>query len=219
MTKIINNTTSLVRFILILFVLVFTINTNAQEIKIVDNKGTVKTFKNNQTKTSNPAPSNPIEGDIWFDTSTNPNTLKIWKDPDWVVFPLTENGVNNNVIGIYSGSLKGQESVTLTNLTSDAIGIRIIYIPSFAGPTNRQMIYDIYRTGAVDKGYIQGIGTGQDATFRAETVYSFSKIRWATKEFTHEHTGYVRNLGNTGGSNHVRNNSSYYSIKKIFEIR
>ncbi len=204
MTKTIKNTTSLVRFILI-FVLASTINTNAQEIKVIDNKGTKKTFKNNQTKTSATAPSNPIDGDIWFDTN---NTIKMRQDPNWVV-------LRKNNVEIYSGSLQGSKSVTLTNLTSDAIGIRIIYVSTYSGPTNRQMIYDIYKTGNIDKGYIQGAGISLDQTYLNEITYSFSQIEWSTKKFTHQFTGYLN--GKTRG-NARRNNNPRYVIKKIIML-
>ncbi len=64
MTKIINNTASqvyLVRLILILL-LVSTININAQEIEFVDNKGTMRTFKENKSYVQTYTSHRRIEG-------------------------------------------------------------------------------------------------------------------------------------------------------------
>ncbi len=215
MTKIINITTSLVRFILILLLLTSTINTNAQEIKTVDNKGTIKIIKNNQTKTSNTAPSNPIEGDVWFDTSSNPYTLKMWKKPDWISFQKKII----NLKEIESTTLQGGLSLTLNNLTDEAIGIRIIYSPQIGNLIYRQMVYDIYKTGTTDYGYVQGIGGDFEGSSVFKTSYSFSKIKWATKKFTHQYAGYILQASNGTRTNELKNSVAGYIVQKIFEIR
>lgn len=57
----------------------------AQEIRVIDNKGTLQDVTVNKVSTSNTAPSNPVEGDVWFDTSTNISKIydgSIWKTID-----------------------------------------------------------------------------------------------------------------------------------------
>lgn len=56
----------------------FTVSTNAQRVDVVDNKGTIQTVNNNTVTTSATAPANPVENDIWFDTSdANHTSTKI----------------------------------------------------------------------------------------------------------------------------------------------
>jgi len=51
----------------------------AQEIRVIDNKGTINTARNNQVTTSNAEPANPLENDVWFDTTDATNVItKIW---------------------------------------------------------------------------------------------------------------------------------------------
>ena len=51
----------------------------AQEIRVIDNKGTINTARNNQVTTSDTEPANPLENDVWFDTTAGTNVItKIW---------------------------------------------------------------------------------------------------------------------------------------------
>ncbi|MCG8795762.1 hypothetical protein [Tenacibaculum finnmarkense] len=53
---------------------------NAQQFKVVDNKGTINTvFKN--TVTTGTLPTTPIEGDVWFDTANS--EIKIYDGTVW----------------------------------------------------------------------------------------------------------------------------------------
>lgn len=46
-------------------------NTNAQNVRVIDNKGTIKTVRNNNvTFTGSTAPANPVEGDVWINSDT-----------------------------------------------------------------------------------------------------------------------------------------------------
>lgn len=74
-----------IKSILLLLFLVFYSNLiNAQEIRVIDNKGTKVTVRNNQVSLSNISPIFPIEGDIWFDNSdTNHIITKIYDDATW----------------------------------------------------------------------------------------------------------------------------------------
>tara|TARA_B110001469_G_scaffold88358_1_gene83836 strand:+ start:143 stop:841 length:699 start_codon:yes stop_codon:yes gene_type:complete len=51
----------------------------AQEIRVIDNKGTINTARNNQVTTSDTEPANPLENDVWFDNTDATNVItKIW---------------------------------------------------------------------------------------------------------------------------------------------
>ena len=71
--------------LVILFLFSFTSNILGQELRLVDNKGTLKTVINN-TVTTGTAPANPLENDIWFDTATS--TIIIWNQTNntWIPF-------------------------------------------------------------------------------------------------------------------------------------
>ncbi len=53
---------------------------NAQEVRVIDNKGTIRTVRNNKVTTSNTAPVLPVEGDIWFDTSGTTTITNTYDD-------------------------------------------------------------------------------------------------------------------------------------------
>jgi hypothetical protein len=64
---------------------------NAQEVRVIDNKGTIKTVNNNQVITGITAPADPIlEGDVWFDTSATPTQTKIYDGSSWVFIAINE---------------------------------------------------------------------------------------------------------------------------------
>jgi hypothetical protein len=81
---------------------------NAQEVRVIDNKGTISNIRNNNVYTSATDPNTPpnkiVENDIWFDTSTAPNTTKIWDSSTWVkievgtsLFSVTTKAANQDV--------------------------------------------------------------------------------------------------------------------------
>ncbi len=57
---------------------------NAQEVRVIDNKGTLETIRNNQVTTANTAPTNPLEGDVWFDTSGTTRVTKTYNGTQWI---------------------------------------------------------------------------------------------------------------------------------------
>ncbi|WP_418653047.1 hypothetical protein [Tenacibaculum soleae] len=57
--------------ILITILIFISLKINAQEIRVIDKKGTIQTVNNNLVTTSPTFPSNPVEGDIWFDTTNS----------------------------------------------------------------------------------------------------------------------------------------------------
>lgn len=58
------------KLILIFFVFIFSKNINSQEVRVINNKGTI-TSVNNNTVTSGAEPTLPLESDIWFDTANS----------------------------------------------------------------------------------------------------------------------------------------------------
>ena len=64
--------------------------TFAQEFKVIDNKGTFRTVTFNNVTTATTAPTSPVEGDVWFDTTTN--NSKIHDGSSWII--IDEDTVN-----------------------------------------------------------------------------------------------------------------------------
>ncbi len=67
--------------LVVAFSLFFIKNGIAQEFKVIDNKGTFRTITSNSVTNSATAPSSPVEGDLWFDT-TNKLT-KFYDGSNW----------------------------------------------------------------------------------------------------------------------------------------
>jgi hypothetical protein len=55
----------------------------AQLVRVIDNKGTIANVRNNQVTTALTAPTTPLEGDIWFDSTTA--ISKVWDGTTWKV--------------------------------------------------------------------------------------------------------------------------------------
>ncbi len=79
---------SFLKLTLTLALIFFSLKINAQEVSVIDKKGTIKTINNNNVFTSATNPNTPtvvaLENDIWIDTSTNPNSINIWNGTAWV---------------------------------------------------------------------------------------------------------------------------------------
>ena len=68
--------------------LIFTITAHfvivAQNVEVINKKGTLVTVKNNTVTTSSTAPTNPVENDVWLDSSDSDNTRpKVWTGSAW----------------------------------------------------------------------------------------------------------------------------------------
>ena len=96
---------------------------NAQEIRVIDNKGTIETVRNNQITTSATAPANPLEGDVWFDNSIANNIItKIWDgDSIWKIVGGISSDVDNQLTtGTDNGAyFNGGYSATVKNVTAN----------------------------------------------------------------------------------------------------
>ncbi|WP_440121198.1 hypothetical protein [Tenacibaculum sp. Ill] len=70
-------------FILTFALVLLSFGANAQEVRVIDNKGTIQTVNNNTVTTSTTAPTNPVENDVWFDTTNSQikiyDTVNGWK--------------------------------------------------------------------------------------------------------------------------------------------
>lgn len=75
-------------YILTFALVLFTFSINAQEVRVIDNKGTIQTVNNNTVTTSTTAPTLPVENDVWFDTTNN--QIKIYDTVDgWKLITST----------------------------------------------------------------------------------------------------------------------------------
>jgi hypothetical protein len=71
--------------------------TVAQEIRVIDNKGTLEKVNNNIVTSSELAPTTPapFKGDIWINNVSTPNTIKIYNDASWQ--DITHTGAKGSV--------------------------------------------------------------------------------------------------------------------------
>jgi len=61
-----------------------------QQFEAIDKKGSVVAVNNNTVTTGTTAPADPVENDVWFDTSDNNNTKpKIWNGTVWIGLDYT----------------------------------------------------------------------------------------------------------------------------------
>lgn len=75
-------------YILTFALVLLTFSANAQEVRVIDNKGTIQTVNNNTVTTSTTAPTLPLENDVWFDTTNN--QIKIYDIADgWKLITST----------------------------------------------------------------------------------------------------------------------------------
>ena len=119
---------------------------HAQQIRVVDNKGTIATVNNNSVTEAAVAPTNPLEGDVWFDTTTN--EVKVWDTapgPIGVWRVVNTSALNNGqiLIGNATNTATGQTmsgDVTITNTGVATVeGLAGIAIPTTA-PTNGDIL-------------------------------------------------------------------------------
>tara|TARA_B110000285_G_scaffold81_1_gene95 strand:+ start:133 stop:822 length:690 start_codon:yes stop_codon:yes gene_type:complete len=73
----------------------------AQEIRVIDNKGTINNFRNNQLTNSVIEPANPLENDVWF----NSLITKIWDGTAWKSM-LSESKSKTLILNKEDGNLQ-----------------------------------------------------------------------------------------------------------------
>ena len=111
--------------ILIILLLFMSLSTYAQEIKVTDNKGTIKFIRNNQVTSATTAPLGPLEGDVWYNTTNPTSTINIWDGTSWLVQDLesdfeanfwsfTGNSGTNSSTN-FAGTIDAQDFVLRSN--------------------------------------------------------------------------------------------------------
>jgi|GEM_PF-5821389 len=84
----------------------------AQQVEAIDKKGSVVNVNNNKVTTGATAPSDPIENDVWFDTSDNNNARpKIWNGTLWVGLDYT--GIPGSIFYTGADSYPTQDNSNL----------------------------------------------------------------------------------------------------------
>ncbi len=68
----------------LLVMLLYCSITNGQAVRVIDNKGTINTVRNNQVTRANTAPLRPLEGDVWYDTSGTTTVTNTYNGTAWV---------------------------------------------------------------------------------------------------------------------------------------
>lgn len=77
-----------IKLLAILLIITFSNTVSSQEIRVIDNKGTIQKVNNNNVTTSTTAPTLPVENDVWFDTTNN--EIKIYDAIDgWKLITST----------------------------------------------------------------------------------------------------------------------------------
>ncbi|MCG8754183.1 hypothetical protein [Tenacibaculum finnmarkense] len=89
---------------------------NAQQFKVVDNKGTINTVFKNTVTTGTP-PTTPIEGDVWFDTANS--EIKIYDGAIWKKITNTNPLLDN----IYTADGTITTDRTITGNTANRFNI------------------------------------------------------------------------------------------------
>jgi hypothetical protein len=106
---------------------------NAQEVRVIDNKGTINTVNNNQVITDTALPTTgyvPFKGDVWFDTSATPAQTKIYDGSSWVFIAINETIVsadadNQIVAGTDGGAyLNGPEIIAAGKVSPNGTEIK-----------------------------------------------------------------------------------------------
>jgi hypothetical protein len=72
---------------------------NAQEVRVIDNKGTIKKINKVTTDGTAPASADSLTGDIWFDDSATPTQTKIYDGINWVT--VVANSDSNVYTGVF----------------------------------------------------------------------------------------------------------------------
>ncbi|MEC3907997.1 hypothetical protein VOI54_13280 [Tamlana sp. 2201CG12-4] len=102
---------------------------NAQEVTVIDQKGTKNNVTRNMVTTSPTAPSNAVEGDVWRDNSGAPIVSKIYDGTTW--FEI--NTATTIIVAAGKINADGTAAKTLFNATSTRAS-RGQYLITFSTP-------------------------------------------------------------------------------------
>ncbi|QXP74640.1 hypothetical protein RRF68_04775 [Tenacibaculum sp. HL-MS23] len=114
-------------FFILLFC--FVSSSFAQEVKVIDNKGTISNIKNTRVFTgTKPADTDAVTGDIYFDTYPNPTLIEIWDgdNTEWrsITIDNTHTGATGSVFFANTdGTPTENNSQFFFNNTNNRFGI------------------------------------------------------------------------------------------------
>lgn len=132
---------TLLKLFITFLTLIFPLIVSSQEIRVIDNKGTIQFVVNNNV-TSGAEPVAPLEADVWFDTTVTPNVIKIRDNGVWrpildnAKWALTGNAATNPTTN-FLGTTDAQDLVFRTGnterlrITNDRAQLRINQAPIF----------------------------------------------------------------------------------------
>ncbi|HDZ14471.1 hypothetical protein LCGC14_0711410 [marine sediment metagenome] len=85
---------------------------SAQEVSVIDYKGTKTLVRNNSVVKADVPPIDPVMNDLWFDTSNSEGKrLIVWDGTSWVA--LTSTGIPGSIVFIGPDSIPKQDNETL----------------------------------------------------------------------------------------------------------
>ena len=75
---------------------------NAQEVRVIDNKGTIKIANNNQVTTGT-EPTDPLVGDVWASTNLTDNNLSVWNGSSWIYVTKPSSSATYSIGDVVNG--------------------------------------------------------------------------------------------------------------------
>ncbi|MFQ3306496.1 MAG: hypothetical protein ACI9JT_001754 [Polaribacter sp.] len=149
-------------------------NICAQEVRLIDNKGTIKKVRNTRVTTSNNAPPEPIEGDVWINTSTS--VIKIYDANNALFVTISSPAVYTGsfIIPAPDGNNDTNFTQTITNLPflpSQITFVAYTNIESFPTSNDNQASRNsntIQNTAGSMNGFVRNDGT---ANFLQQVIF------------------------------------------------
>jgi len=129
---------------------------SGQEVEVIDKKGTIVSVSNNTVTANTLAPINPVEGDIWFNTTnaTNPSTF-VWDGAAWQ--EITHKGTAGSIFFAgTNGSPTEDNNQIFWDDTNNRLGV------GTNSPTNKLQVAGATRT----QGVLNSNGTENEPSYR-----------------------------------------------------
>ena len=174
-----SQTTKIIYSFFILF-LCFVNQSFAQEVKVIDNKGTINNINNTRVFTgTKPANADAVTGDIFFDTYPNPTSIEIWDGVNTEWRPITSNTTHTGTTGsVFFANTDGtpteNNSQVFFNNTNNRFGI------GTNTPTNKLQV-----TGAIrSAGMLNSNGNAGEPAYRFNNDTNTGMYRPAPDELS-----------------------------------
>jgi len=155
-----------------LLALFLQVNLNAQSESVIDNKGNIITVRNNSVTANTVAPTSPVEGDVWFDTTvaTNPSIF-IWDGAVWQ--EITHKAIEGSVFFAGTDGTPDEDNAQLFwDDTNNRLGI------GTNSPGNKLEV-----TGAIrSEGILNSNGTVTEPSYRFNSDSNTGMFRPAADE-------------------------------------